>query len=67
MCPPNCQPPNHLTILACVPTPLPQRDKFQRDFGIVRQTQVNIETQLEALAVHHKEQSGHMRKVGPGP
>jgi hypothetical protein len=29
----------------------------------VRQTQLNIETKLEELALFHKEQSQHMRKV----
>ncbi|GAX79886.1 hypothetical protein CEUSTIGMA_g7326.t1 [Chlamydomonas eustigma] len=40
-----------------------ERDRFQRDFGIVRQTQLNIETKLEDLASFLKEQSLHMRKV----
>ena len=40
-----------------------QKDKFQRDFGIVRQTQLNIEEKLEELSRQHKEHSGHLRKV----
>jgi len=42
---------------------LAQRDKFQRDFGIVRQTQLNIEEKLEELSRQHKEHSGYLRKV----
>ena len=31
-----------------------ERDKFQRDFGIVRQVQANIEEQMQLLNQHIK-------------
>ncbi len=52
-------------LTACLPPPSPlQRDKFQRDFGIIQQTQTNIEVELEKLSRHRDAEGGRMAKLG---